>query len=358
MTVTGSLVLTRRGNIAIEDVVIGDEVLTHLSRWRKVLATRSYGNLPVVEVAGAGHRGLKVSGMQSMWARRNRNPQRAVNLEPPTWVEPAAGYYDPDFAEFTKRWYFGTPVAVPALEVPSMPHPDSEALLRLAGAYVADGHAVTVGGVVRSFGLTDDYDEVPRLASYFDDLGIGYGVYDRDGSTAKRLDGHKRDATAVAQFLVEHFGRLAGGKRLPTWLLGAEERYRKAFLDVYLAGDGSYDKAKDRSTASTASKELAIGLRLLGQSLGYTCGYSWVDPKVTHIMGTELKQPPQRSHRVTFTASGRNAVVEDGFAWQKVRNVHPAAEAPLHDLTVEEDHSYVVDGLVTWGCHAIADQSG
>jgi hypothetical protein len=42
--IPGTAVLTRRGNIPIEDVVVGDEVLTHKLRWKKVTGTpsRSY----------------------------------------------------------------------------------------------------------------------------------------------------------------------------------------------------------------------------------------------------------------------------------------------------------------------------
>ena len=39
---TSSLVLTRRGHIPIQDVQVGDEVLTHRNRWRPVTATYRY----------------------------------------------------------------------------------------------------------------------------------------------------------------------------------------------------------------------------------------------------------------------------------------------------------------------------
>ncbi len=230
-----------------------------------------------------------------------------------------------------------------------MPHPDAPALLRLAGAYVADGHAVTVHGEVRSFGLTDDQAELPRLAGLCDAVDLRTSTYEnRNGTSAGRVDAYKRDATPTAQWLVANFGRRSGGKRVPSWLLGAPEELRRAFLEQYRMGDGHWDERKGRWQLSSASKELIIASRLLGQSLGCTCGYSWVDPKVTHIAGRELQATPQRSHRLTLTVSGRNATVEDGVAWQKIRRVEPAGKCDVFDLSIAEDNSYVVDGLISF----------
>jgi hypothetical protein len=53
--VAGHRILTRRGLVAIESVLIGDEVLTHKSRWRKVSAffEREWsGDLVVIDVGG------------------------------------------------------------------------------------------------------------------------------------------------------------------------------------------------------------------------------------------------------------------------------------------------------------------
>lgn len=51
-----AMVLTRRGRICLGDVVVGDEILTHRGRFRKVLAVHDQGLLPTLTVTTEGGR--------------------------------------------------------------------------------------------------------------------------------------------------------------------------------------------------------------------------------------------------------------------------------------------------------------
>ena len=46
-------------------------------------------------------------------------------------------------------------------------------------------------------------------------------------------------------------------------------------------------------------------------------------------------------------------MLEDGYAWQKIRSVTPTGPQDVYDFTVEEDHSYIGDGLVQHNQHAV-----
>lgn len=331
--VRGTMVLTRRGQVPIEQVAVGDQVLTHLGNWKPVVDTFRYVDADGFTVSGAGHRGLQMSESHRMLGRRNRNPQRTRNLERPEWV----GAYD---EELDERYYLGSPSAIPQEPLPDFPHVDHEAVLALAGAYVADGclpRPTTIS-------IMDDRDDTQRIAGLMGAVGLSVGAYPREGSRAVRVDGD--GAARLVAFLREHFGEYANGKRLPVWLFGAEERFRKAFLNEYLAGDGYRDEVKRRWQAGTASKALAIDLRLLAQSLGYAAAYSWVDPKPNAMSAS-----PQRSHRVTISESTRNVVAEDGVMWRKVVNVERATGLEVYDLNVQDDHSYLSDGLWSHNQH-------
>ena len=329
----GTLILTGRGQVPIEDVAIGDMVLTHRGRWRAVRANYRSVDANGFIIHGGGHSKLVTSDNHRMLGRRNRNPQRTRNLERPDWV-----IVDDD--ELPERYYFGSPTTIPSTQPPEMPHPDIEALLQLAGAYVADGCQTTER---RRIAIIDDVDDVERIVGYGTALGCGTYVRDHNGSRAREIT---INSTAIAAWLLQHFGQHANGKHLPVWLLGADERHRKVFLDAYLQGDGWLDAARGRWEASTASKALAIDLRLLAQSLGYRVSYSWIDPKPNALCAH-----PQRAHRVRISTSIRNAVVEDDVTWQKVVSVTPAEGLVVHDLTVDEDHSYVADGLLSHNQH-------
>ena len=87
---------------------------------------------------------------------------------------------------------------------------------------------------------------------------------------------------------------------------------------------------------------------MLGQALGYSTSFSWTDPKVTHVMGVELKKEPFRAFRVQLNETG-HGLVEDQMMWQKIRKVTPVGVQPVMDIVVAGDHSYVADGLVHKG---------
>lgn len=332
----GTIVLTRCGLIPIEDVVVGDEVYTHWARWRRVTATYRFTDVAGYRIAGGGHKGLVTSDFHFMWGRRNENPQRKRNLTAPEWVPV-------DEPELTQRWYLGSPTEFPT-DVPSCP-PE---LLCVAGHYVANGyltqsHADKVLDRVHIVDDGADLDEIVRVCKL---AGLQPSSRIRSNGTCEV----EFSSRPVADWLAGEFGRRSGEKRLPVWLLGAPREYREAFLEGYLYGDGFWSEAKQRWEMSTASKPLAIGLRLLGQTLGYDAGYDWVDPKTDTICGTKLRTKPQHAHRVRLSKSGRG-FVEDGVAWSKVRRVEPVEVAEVYDLSVEDDHSYLADGLISHNMH-------
>src|SRR5690606_38975984 len=117
---------------------------------------------------------------------------------------------------------------------------------------------------------------------------------------------------------VEHFGEYAHGKRLPSWLLGADQEVREQFLEGYLSGDG-YRTAAGNWRAVTVSRALAMGLKSLALSLGYTVGVEFHQtPATTVIEGRTVNQRPW--WRVSINSDdGRYTRVEDGLRWSKVR---------------------------------------
>jgi len=56
--VAGTMVLTREGHRPIEEIRVGDEVLTHLGRWRPVTSTMFRENAPLREIRAQGVPGI------------------------------------------------------------------------------------------------------------------------------------------------------------------------------------------------------------------------------------------------------------------------------------------------------------
>ena len=136
-----------------------------------------------------------------------------------------------------------------------------------------------------------------------------------------------------------------------------EESRRQALLDGYVSADGNPDfngRAEIIKT-TTVSKRLAIGTRFIAASLG--CASSvrrQIRPPTCEIEGRIVNQRDSWDTRWT-PGSGSNRLVEraGGMQWGVVRSVtagQPSTQ--VWNLEVEDDNSYVADGVVVHNCQA------
>lgn len=124
----GHLVTTARGQVPIENVIMGDLVLTHKGRWRKVVRTQSR-EARTVTVRGQGHVGIETTANHRFWLRERGGA--------PDWIAPLdAG---------PARTYWATPVSAEALPLPIAPPPasafgsDPALAWWLVGRWLGDG---------------------------------------------------------------------------------------------------------------------------------------------------------------------------------------------------------------------------
>ena len=85
----GSLVLTRDGYKPIQEVSVGEEVLTHRGRWRPVLAVQNTGTRRAVTLKAQGVPGLTLTPDHKVWARKGtlRGRERdGAEQAAPTWM--------------------------------------------------------------------------------------------------------------------------------------------------------------------------------------------------------------------------------------------------------------------------------
>lgn len=346
----GALVLTRRGQVPIEEVQVGDEVLSHNGWWRKVLQVVEAHDVDGYRITGGGHRGFEVSANHRLLTRQDRTKGHGRrDLTDPDWAIVESPLGDPDLTHH----YLGSPTSFPAEPIPL--RLIDPAMAWVAGRYVADGYlSYQVKAGTRTSGRIHIIAPEKKRQAMLDGMtaaGLRPSAHRRANGTWNV----ECSDTELADLFEQEFGRHAGRKTCPAWVLGAREDIRQAFLNGYLAGNGHWDEKRSRWTVGTASKQLAVQIRLLGQTLGWSASLSWVDPKVSEIAGRPLKSAPQRSFRVTL--SGRGIAATSQFpieaAWQKVRSVEEVHLPVAYDLVVEHDHSYVADGIFHHNQHPL-----
>ncbi|CAN5564569.1 hypothetical protein BH24ACT5_BH24ACT5_15510 [soil metagenome] len=334
----GSLVLTRAGYKPIQEVAVGEHVLTHRGRWRPVLAVQNTGVRPVVEVRAQGVPGVTLTPDHKMWTRAvrdlpwSRHHSRAeAGRTEPRWVEAAdtVGSY--------------VNLKLPPTEAPSTPDP---VFWWTVGRWLADGHIDKRGGAHISCGRHKLADLQARLERFG-------GNPERDPGTCYQV--LLRDPGGELRRTLKACGHGAGGKHLPPEAYTLPAAEARALLDGYLSGDGHYLPDRSRWTASSVSRELMLGMAMLAQRAHGAVAsiYPGRPPGTAVIEGRTVTTRqdwilcfdlPDGTRR-----KGLPFLLDDG-AWKKVRSAAPAGEVETWNLRVDEDESYTAEGCVVKNC--------
>jgi hypothetical protein len=357
--VAGTLVLTDSGMVPIEEVRVGQRVLTHRNRWRKVTGAGKTGDSETVVLTGHGG-SLRCTPEHRVWGAEVRtdlkddgmhykfNGKHPWKLGSPGWV-PAA-------AMVGSAW--AAPSTVEPLGV-VLPEGWSESDLPpdfwwMVGRWIGDGwtegHSRPGGaqgsrrrshGVLICCGLHEDEELGARLRS----MGWAWGRQEMPRGVRFRTGN-----AALWSWLREQFGTGAHNKQLPAWVFGAPEGIRRELLDGYVSADG-YNARPDNgrmpfTSSVTVSKALAIGTRILVAGLGY--------PAAIYERTSRGGFGPDGalSFRVDWPTTlprGRRsqAWVDEEHIWTRVRRIETDERVvPVYDIEVEQDHSFVADGVV------------
>lgn len=326
-------VLTARGMLPIGEVVVGDLVLTHRNRWRSVTNTMTRAAATVR--VGC----LEATPDHPFWTRRaihgynaKRNRVR-LGLAEPAWV----GYGSAG----AEGLYVALPSSADALPLPENPLVAQPDPWWMVGRWLGDGWANPGRGEVMICCGAHESDVLAER--------LGEHWRRDDTRTGSRFT---RSSSAVAGWLVRHYGSGAAGKRLPGWAFGMDTKDRAALLDGYLSADGHAVAEGRKWVVGSVSRELATSVRLLATGLGYTTAlYRQERTRDATIEGRRVNELPTWTVNITDD-DGRYTEDDGNHRWVKLRRgVHPASESTeVVDITVAEDESFVAGGFVVHNC--------
>jgi intein/homing endonuclease len=216
---------------------------------------------------------------------------------------------------------------------------------------------------------TKETKYVRKLTEWARSLGLDIEVSHRKGSKAQNV---RICCGVLASFLKNVCGRFCNKKRVPVFILNGSHSQKLAFLRGYYDGDGSCAK-NDRECLSangsvyvlnqihcaTASRELAIQVSQLAVSVGMkpgrtltrARGHQRFDSHQVYLYGTDAcKMYPSELHN--REESRRHLISDELGQWRKIReiNVHNVEDLPVFDITVEQDHSFIADGIGVHNC--------
>ncbi len=338
------LVLTESGHTPINEVKIGTLVLTHRGRWRPVVRVFKKRGSTIRTVGTLAPAGVESTSDHKFWIRRSRLAVQGSDYErhfdEPSWVEIGDASVDTVRRSGHERDFWSAPCTSESLDAPSLPDGFD---WWIVGRWLGDGSANLASGAVE---ICCGHHEREDLATKLT------GWKERETNTAILFYRYHKP---TLDWLVEHFGKGSAGKDIPGWALTLPRADRVALLEGYISADGNRRDGSVR--VSSVSKALALGCRDLALSLGYAASLHHSTRK-THatiegrsvkrrrdVWTAKWKEQPQRTHSF-----------EDGrLRWAPIRSAAPArSDIEVFTLEVEDDHSYVADGIVVKNCADIS----
>lgn len=354
--VAGTLILTQKGLIPIENIKRGDKVLTHKGRWKKVTHIFPKRLAKTCILSGHGHQGLETTPEHPFYSKRYEKKYPGVNAEgkrPNPQIRLIGEFWPTAKTLGEKKYRWSAPSYVPPLPIPSPEFPGiqlDENFFFFLGVYIGDGYTNTNGKEIHiSEGYhksEETFEILSKTRAMKDRTGTPLNWYPEKATTAARLS---TCHSSLNKWLNQNFNRGCENKNLPGWMFGIPNNWKQAFLEGYRHSDGC--EHKHRSTISSCRKELAIGVKLLLASLKYPGTYYKTINSGSEINGRKIKGGPLHTTGWTTNLQRKTFWEDDIHIFTRVTKYKETNTfKEVYNFEVENDNSYIADGIITHNC--------
>lgn len=364
----------------IEEINVGDEVITHNLKSKKVTETFKNGKKSLMKIKIQGvmddleltsNHPVYVVAKQQVYGRKNKLNQ----------TQPKLRFSDFREREYTPHWreaddlYVGDYLCIPINyggEVEVDPN-----LAFLVGAYLADGCILnnkgkqntvlyTVGSHEKEF-----RDRIIQAAEQ-----LGYRPYLREQQT-QNCDWVMINSREFCRLMDEHVGQYSHLKRLKNPVRAWNRDSTKIMLGAYMTGDGHFHKTKGCFRVRSSSPQLLrdiqqafafvgipsttgidcraenISARAIGSNIvvaRYDSGYVRINqafvPQIKdYVIG---KIQGLRESKSDSTCG----IVTDKYLLMPILKIEKDVRtADVYNFEVEDDHTYIANNVVVHNCN-------
>lgn len=286
----GTLILTSEHLKPIEEIKVGDMVLTHRNRWRRVTATGSKIADTIV-LRGNGVSSLECTPNHPFYARTRVHRESGYGYEyKQEWI-PAT--------DMVGRQWLNMNAATEPLPVPALPDGVSltEPFLRLIGTWLSLGQSSS-------------------------------------------LPAFRFDSRSINRWVMKQFG--GKEKHIPSWVYGLSENLRISLLEGYFQRMDSVRYAQPCS-----GMQLLVGMKILAAGAGYRSSILYEENPSIHSTGTyRIKFNTSPIDSDDFD--------DDGYWDRVNEKTVGRSNVLVYNLEVEDDHSYVAAGIAVHNCQSFS----
>lgn len=367
----GARVRTREGEKPIQEITVGDEVLTHKGRFRRVYHTmqRPYeGLIYNLRYFGDSDQELRVTEEHPLLiVRRERAHERNREFKP-EWLTAA---------EVKPGDYLAIPIPQPesqfeAAHTTTIPFgrgrhegvsrdvtlPMDPEFFRLLGYYYAEGHVDQEHYLSFSFHANE--------TAYLDDTRALIGKYFGKEPIANKPRQNGQTlvlcSTEIARTFAREFGSTVYDKRVPAYVRNAPLPHLREWVRAMWRGDGSYDARKNMFRFNSISREVAYAFRDALLRLGIAASVNYQERRAPRagIYAVVISSPwnSKFGEIVGHAApdgkpSGSPFQLDAQYMYVPIRSVEiETVNDTVYNFSVEEDESYVGEGVVSHNCTA------
>lgn len=343
----GTLISTPNGLMPIEEIKIGDKVLSGSGNVQAVSNINERYTDDTISIKASGTPEIFTTKEHPFFVKKlkhyNTHGLHGIYDEP-QWIEAK---------DIKKSDRIG--LLIPML---GNNHID-ENVAYLAGRFVGDGWKVETTRKTPTYYLCCDYKECEELEQYFDKAKISYNK-DNSVRTAQQYCIHStnhevNNNNELLIRIISEAGKYAHGKKVPCEVFTWDKESVQHFLKGYSDADGYHDEKRNIIRFTTVSKELAEGisslLRVFGKKTGWSIKSNQSDliegRKVNLHTAYELTIPLHTPKRKWYEIDEENHIM-----WVNVRDVKEQEGYNVYNMTVENEHTFIADGAIVHNCSA------
>lgn len=349
--IAGTKVLTIAGYKNIEEINIGDLVLTHTGNWRRVLntgntisKTRIITGLGKNYVVTTDKHPFYIRTRYNSWNNINRRSERLFII--PKWKQ-AKKLGKNDF------------VGIVNTEFVKQKSNFTEHFWYMIGRYTGDGwyrkskRKHRKNSFIYQFIICCGKSEFEELKSHFDAFGMKYNFSEERTGFKFRICSQK-----LVNF-VEPIGKGAKNKIIHPFLFTETIENKLAFVNGLMDSDGHYREKSNSFRLLTTSYELALGFQKIIVDVYKTPASIGIitRPPTTIIEGRTVNQCTL-NYTVSYKLDKRKQDVyfyDDKYAWLSIKSNKPTSKKErVYNLEVEIDNSYTANNFVVHNCQGFS----
>lgn len=318
----GHKVLTKNGYKNIEDVLVGENVLTHTNTYQKVLKTMKKYTQEYYKVKYLGG-SLELTAEHPLYVLRNNTFQ---------WIK-------------TKDLKMTDMISM-NINQNAIDCEYNEKMLWLFGRYLADGYINKHTYHSVNFSIAFQKEE-----EFLEKTPIEFA--NRWKKFKKSCWDYRIADTWLNDFLLKEFGTGSKSKRIPSWIIDLPKNKLQAFFDGYIAGDGHYRARclKKELHFCTVSSNIYYSLQQIIAKL-----YGRISN--LYIRKDNRRENFSDTYNGQFTIDGNvnniEKIIGDKICGV-IRNIEKIEECvEVYNLEVEKDNSYTCNNVIVHNCQDLS----